>query len=171
MIRATFAFLLLIAGLSISLTAQGPIVIDENDRVVLHGNVHPSARPQFDIGRTDPSLRMGRMIVVLRTSTYQQRNCRRQQEVPVGIGSSDHQLQAVTGWLRSQGLLIDPAGRPNGSIRFSGTVSQVEQALRVEIHNYVFDGHSLGNTPSGSNGKFCSWKIPDRGFERNGLVS
>jgi hypothetical protein len=56
MIRATCVFVFLVT--SISLRAQGPIVIDENARVILHGNVHPWARLQYDVGRTDPNLRI-----------------------------------------------------------------------------------------------------------------
>jgi hypothetical protein len=33
-------------------------VIGENDRVVIHGTVPPKARPEFDVGPTDPSLPM-----------------------------------------------------------------------------------------------------------------
>ena len=58
MIRATCVFVFLVTSLSISLRAQDPIVIDENARVILHGNVHPWARLQYDVGRTDPNLRI-----------------------------------------------------------------------------------------------------------------
>ena len=49
-----------------SLFAVDNAVIEENDRVVLHGNVHPKARPEFDVGPTDPSLPMKRMILLLK---------------------------------------------------------------------------------------------------------
>src|SRR5438067_5127185 len=43
--------------------------VDDNDTVVVHGNVHPNARPEFDQGPTDPSLRYERMILVLNTKS------------------------------------------------------------------------------------------------------
>jgi trimeric autotransporter adhesin len=142
----------LVTSLSISLRAQGPIVIDENARVILHGNVHPWARLQHDVGRTDPNLRIQRMTLLLVPSRPQQRNWRRAQEAGTRTGGSDKQLQAVTRWLRSHGLAIQraDAGR-RFSVKFSGTVAQVEEAFRVEIHDYLVDGkayYANSNHPS-----------------------
>ena len=56
---------LLAASPSSALPAR---VIDNKETIVLRGNVHPFARPQFDQGETEPSLRMERMILALRLS-------------------------------------------------------------------------------------------------------
>ena len=40
-------------------------VIDDNDTIVLHGNVNPNARPEADRGPTDPQLRYEKMILTL----------------------------------------------------------------------------------------------------------
>ena len=40
-------------------------VINDNDMVVMRGNVHPHARPEFDVGRTRPDLPMERIILAL----------------------------------------------------------------------------------------------------------
>lgn len=51
--------------------ASGPIPgarqpsVDDNDTLVLRGNVHPLARPDLDIGAADPSLPMERMVLSL----------------------------------------------------------------------------------------------------------
>ncbi|HEY0432215.1 MAG TPA: S53 family peptidase, partial [Pyrinomonadaceae bacterium] len=45
-----------------------------------------------------------------------------------------------TSWLQSQGLRIDSVSRNRNEISFSGSVGQVEYALRTEIHQYVIDG-------------------------------
>ena len=63
------------AGLSIGIGspfAADSAVIDENDRVVLHRNVHPKARPEFDAGPTDPSLPMNRTILLLKIAPEKQ---------------------------------------------------------------------------------------------------
>ena len=151
MIRATCVFVFLVTSLSISLRAQGPIVIDENARVILHGNVHPWARLQYDVGRTDPNLRIQRMTLLLVPSRPQQRNWRRAQEAGTRTGGSDKQLQAVPRWLRSHGLAIQRADAGRFSVKFSGTVAQVEEAFRVEIHDYLVDGkayYANSNHPS-----------------------
>jgi hypothetical protein len=65
----------LLAGLSIAIRSPFAVedaVIDDNDRVVLTGNIHPKARPEFDAGPTDPSLPMKRMILVLKFTPEKQ---------------------------------------------------------------------------------------------------
>ena len=42
--------------------ARSPRVVDDNDTVVMHRNVHPLARPEFDVGATSRSLPMERMV-------------------------------------------------------------------------------------------------------------
>src|SRR5512133_2753744 len=59
----------LVAGLAIG--AGSPLaaparVVDDNDTVVVRGNVHPDARPENDAGATDLSLPMERMVLSLR---------------------------------------------------------------------------------------------------------
>jgi uncharacterized repeat protein (TIGR03803 family) len=140
MIRATFLFVFLVTSPSIFLNAQGSVAVDENDRVTLHGNVHPSARPQYDVGRTDPSLRMRRMTLLLVPSKPPKRNLRRQPAGGTGFGVSDQKLRAATSWFQSHGFAIERTRVGNSSVNFSGTVAQVEEAFRVEIHDYLIDG-------------------------------
>src|SRR6266568_2183313 len=56
--------LLLSAPLAFAASAHKRTV-DDNDTVAVKGNVHPLARPEFEIGPTDQSLRYERMILVL----------------------------------------------------------------------------------------------------------
>ncbi len=139
MLRATFVFVFLVTSLSIPSTAQGPIVIDENDRVILHDNVHPSVRPECDAGRTDPSLRI-QMTLVLTPSTSQPKNWRSQQTAGGRIDTSYDQLLAVTSWLRSHGFAVEQVDAGRSSVNFRGTVAQVEKAFRIEIDDYFVDG-------------------------------
>ena len=39
--------------------------VNDNDTVPVRGNVHPNARPEFDQGPTDQSLRYEKMVLVL----------------------------------------------------------------------------------------------------------
>ncbi len=62
-------------GLSIGIRssfAADNASIDENDRVVLHGNVNPKARPEFDVGTSDPLLPMKRMTLLLKIASEKQ---------------------------------------------------------------------------------------------------
>src|SRR5438067_12229999 len=40
--------------------------VDDNDTVVIHGNVHPSASPQNDRGPADANLKLERMVLLLK---------------------------------------------------------------------------------------------------------
>jgi hypothetical protein len=55
-----------------------------------------------------------------------------------GVSASD--LQAVSGWLRSQGFTVKPAAAGRMAIEFSGTAGQVETAFHTAIHSYVVNG-------------------------------
>lgn len=138
--------------------AAGPRVINEADRVVLHGNVPARARPRLEIGRADPNLPMQRMILhlALRPGAKAQldRLLAEQQdpaspryhqwltptEYGARFGVADADLQVVTGWLAGHGFTIDEVARGRGFINFSGIASQVEAAFATEIHDYRIAG-------------------------------
>ncbi len=52
------------------------------------------------------------------------------------FGLADADIAKVQGWLEQQGLSVDSVARGKDSIRFSGTVGQVEAAFATEIHSY-----------------------------------
>jgi hypothetical protein len=71
--------LVVLVGLSTLAAAQQkyirPLVyepVDDRHRIVLKGNVHPMARPQFEVAGAPPDLRMDRMLMVLKRSPEQQ---------------------------------------------------------------------------------------------------
>jgi hypothetical protein len=136
-----------------SLRAQESWVIGEADRVQLPGNAHLPVPPGPDMGRTNPSFRMQRMSIVLACSLRQpaeaippvppQRpvwpgslKASVQQDCAVRHPELRQQLLAVTSWLRSHGFALEPVRGRHSTIRFSGSVAQVEEAFRVEIHTY-----------------------------------
>jgi hypothetical protein len=46
--------------------------IDESRLIILKGNTHPLARPEFDDGEAPPNLAMNRMLLVLERSSEQE---------------------------------------------------------------------------------------------------
>ena len=46
--------------------------VDRSRRVVLRGNVHPSASPRFDAGPVDPLMKLDHVMVMLKRSPVQQ---------------------------------------------------------------------------------------------------
>ena len=144
-------------------------IIDDADRVVRHGNVHPEAQAQFDVGPTDLSFPMERMVLAVSPRpSARQALARFLRDVhdpssPVyhqwltpeqfgkRFGVSDSDLSAVIGWLQGHGFAVDEVARGRGWINFSGTAAQVEQAFRTNMHDYVVEGklhHANSNDPS-----------------------
>src|SRR5690348_9025302 len=134
--------------------------VNDTQRVVLKGNVHPLARRENDFGLAPDSLPMSRMLLVLKRSPQQEaalaRLLVRQQEKSSSdyhhwltpqqfgqeFGPSDSDLQAVTDWLASQGFEINRVSNGRAVIEFSGSAGLVRQVLRTEIHQYAVDGKS-----------------------------
>jgi hypothetical protein len=154
--------LLLVPGFA---TAQGNPVrpritdrIDESRLIVLQGNTHPLARPQFDQGAAPPNLPMNRMLLVLKRSPEQEaalQDLLEQQQTSLSanyhkwltpdqfgqqFGPADQDIQAVTSWLTSQGFQAIQVSRGRNVIEFTGTAAQVESALHTAIHKYVVNG-------------------------------
>ncbi|HEV8433655.1 MAG TPA: protease pro-enzyme activation domain-containing protein [Thermoanaerobaculia bacterium] len=132
--------------------------VDDNDTVAIPGNVHPNARPQFDVGPTDQNLRYERMILVLNprpnskdrpdlllaqlhdpsSPSYHQWLTPAQYGKRFGI--SDDDLAEVTAWLQRRGFSIEEVGAGRAWINFSGNVSQVERAFKTQIHDFKVNG-------------------------------
>ena len=139
-------------------SARGGRIIDDNDRVTLHGNVHPKARAEFDAGATDATLRMDRMVLTLRPSAPQQTALRQlvaDQQDPASpdyhrwltpevfglrFGPTPEDIATVTDWLTSRGFSIDEVAKGRTWVNFSGTVAAVDRAFRTRMHNYQVNG-------------------------------
>jgi pseudomonalisin len=151
-----------LAGLSICIRypfAANNAVIEENDRVVLHGNVSPKARPEFDVGPTDPSLPMKRTILLLKMVPEKQAELDRlvaEQQDPFSpnfhswltpeefgkrFGRSPEEIATVSGWLITHGFTIDETAKGGTWINFSGTAADVDRAFHANMHDYQVDGH------------------------------
>ena len=156
------------AALLIVCIAPGSTQINSRDRILravdsaelagVKGTAHPLARLQYDQGRTTPTRQLSGVSMTFRLSPAQQTDLNwllhEQQDrtspnyhkwltpdqYAARFGMSSNDLAKVTSWLTSQGLTVDGISRNRNEIRFSGTVGQVEYALRTEIHNYAIHG-------------------------------
>ncbi|HEV2400497.1 MAG TPA: Ig-like domain repeat protein [Candidatus Sulfotelmatobacter sp.] len=124
---------------------------------VLKGNVHPLARPQFDLGAADPSLPMSRMLLVLKRSGDQESALEKllddqqdksspsyhkwmtPEQFGAQFGPTDDDLQTIQSWLQSHGFQV---GSTKGRtvLEFSGTAGQVQEAFHTTIHRYLVNG-------------------------------
>jgi len=156
------SFLVSFYGLALAQTPSVPAritqAVDEKNLVVLHGNVHPLARPEFDQGPVSDAQPLKRMLLLLQRSPDQETTLRQllddqqsksspnyhawltPEEFGRRFGPADEDIQAVTKWLSSQGFTEIKVGAGRNVIEFSGSVASVRNAFRTEIHRYVVDG-------------------------------
>src|SRR5579872_216155 len=132
--------------------------LDQNQRAILRGNVHPMAQQRYDQGRAEPGLQLGYMTLVLKKSAEQDAALAallKQQQDPASpmfhrwltpeqyadrFGLSQGDIARVVDWLQSAGFRVIRVARGRDSIAFSGTAQQVEDVLKAEIHYYFVDG-------------------------------
>jgi subtilase family serine protease len=134
----------------------GPV--DVNNRVILRGNVHPLARPEFDRGMAPDELPMRRILLVLQRSAEQEAALRQlledqqvkssprfhqwltPQQIGQRFGPADADLEAIIDWLTGQGFAVNHVSDGRTVVEFSGTAGLVRQALGAEIHCYRVNG-------------------------------
>ena len=134
----------------------GPI--DDNQLITLQGQTHPLARVEYDRGRVDPDVIMGDLVLVLKRSPKRQaafdkfvasqydanspnyHHWLTPEEVGDRFGTAPSDIAALSGWLRGHGFSIAHVTRNRMTIRFTGTVRQVESAFHTEIHNLDVHG-------------------------------
>ena len=132
--------------------------VDESQRTVLKGNVHPLALPQYDQGPAPASLPMQRMLLVLKHSAAQETALQQllsgqqdknspnyhkwltPEQYGAQFGPADEDVQAVSSWLESHGFQIAKVAKGKNVIEFSGTAGQVQEAFRTAIHKFVVNG-------------------------------
>ncbi len=132
--------------------------VEESQRTILRGNVHPLARPALDRGEAPASLPMRRMILVLKRSPEQESSLRAlldaqqtkgspsyhqwltPEQFGKQFGASDNDLETVKAWLESHGFQTSAVSKGRSTIEFSGTAGQVQEALHTAVHSYVVNG-------------------------------
>ncbi len=130
-----------------------PILNDQ--RIVLAGQRHPLAQPQFLVDKAPPDFRMQRMMLVLAADPVQDAALEEfigaQQDpgspyyhhwlTPAQFGErfgvSQNDLDQVMRWLQGYGLEVEGAPVAHRSLVFSGTVAQVEATFHTSIQKYL----------------------------------
>lgn len=169
-VKASFLLLPLLASALCFAAAPdritAPIVAAQTVR--LAAGVPMKARPEFDQGPVDPSLKLGYITLLTAPSASQQKTLNRllaQQQDPHSpyyhrwltpeqyaerFGLSPNDIKKITTWLQSQGFTVLSTARGRNWITFSGTAVQVESAFQTEIHRFSVDGemHFANTTPA-----------------------
>jgi subtilase family serine protease len=127
-------------------------------RVVLKGQRAPWALPQNSQGVVPGETMLQHLTVVLKRSPQQQQAFEQFLQqlqdpssrnyhhflTPVQIGkrfgASQHDIAAVSGWLRAQGLRVDAVANSRMMIDFSGNASEVGAAFATEMRYYEVNG-------------------------------
>ncbi len=161
----------------------GPI--DAAQTAAVRRTAHPMARPQFDQGRKDTTQRLSGVSLTFRLSAAQQTDLKqllRDQQDPSSpqyhkwitpdqyaarFGMTQNDLDKVTAWAQSQGLTVDSISRNRNEISVSGTVGQIEYALKTELHNYSINGehHFANATDVALPAAFASQVLSVRGLD------
>jgi subtilase family serine protease len=132
--------------------------VDDTNRTVLRGNVHPQARAEFDHGRVDDAQPVTRILLVLQRSAEQEAALQQLMEgqqsknspnyhawlTPEQFGQqygpADADVQAVTDWLTSHGFQNIKVAKGKTVVEFSGNAGQVRNAFATEIHKFNVNG-------------------------------
>ncbi|MGA2350931.1 MAG: choice-of-anchor D domain-containing protein [Terracidiphilus sp.] len=132
--------------------------VDDSSLATIQGSTHPAIRHATDNGRLSSSAAMGDLILVLTRSAAQQaalESFNKEQYDPSSpeyhhwltpeefgatFGVSQSDLNTVSNWLQDHGFTIDEIPPSHTSIRFSGSVAQVETAFHTEMHAIQSNG-------------------------------
>jgi subtilase family serine protease len=132
--------------------------VDDTNRTVLRGNVHPKARAEFDRGAVADAQAVTRILLVLQRSGEQEAALRQLMEEQQSknspnyhawltpeqfgkqFGPADADVQAVTDWLTSHGFQNIKVAKGKTVVEFSGNVGQVRNAFGTEIRRYNVKG-------------------------------
>lgn len=135
--------------------------VDESSLMVLKGNVSGLARAEHDRGPAAPSVQLSHVRVVLSRSPEQEaalgafmaeqleksspnyHKWLTPEELGRQYGPADSDIAAIVAWLESHGLHVDSVAPSRIDIAFSGSVSQVEEALHTSIHQYEASGQQF----------------------------
>ncbi len=148
------------SGASAAPAAQpdGSTVVVRPAMVTLSGSLSPKVRAELDIGRVDRDARLSGMSLLFRMSTQQKAIQTRAlatvqdpgspsyhqwltpEQYAAEFGAKPDDVARATAWLSSQGLSVDGPSRTATRLAFSGTIEQIEQAFRTEMHRYRLDG-------------------------------
>jgi len=134
--------------------------IDPARTVVLRGNVPAAARPENDIGSTDPGRILRHISIRFKPGPRQQADLDKllaDQQNPSSplfhawltpeqfgdrFGLSPGDLAAVVAWLRNAGFTISGTAAARNWVAVDGSVETVQRAFHTEIHDYIVVGET-----------------------------
>jgi len=134
--------------------------IDDSAVIPVPHTTHPLATPTNDRGRTDASLPMNRIVLLLKPSDQQQATLKKlldsqqdpespnyhqwlePEQYAAQFGPHQTDLEEITSWLGQHGFTVNSIAHGQQWIEFSGNVGQVETTFHTEIHNFVVNGES-----------------------------
>ncbi len=136
----------------------GPI--QNQQRVTLRGNVRPMSARAHDMGAVTPDLPSGRVQLLLRRPQEQEvalaqfledvqrpgsaayHKWMTPGEIGNQFGPSTSDVQAVVGWLQSQGFIVARVNQARTAIEFSGTAGQIQHTFSTQMHSFSVDGET-----------------------------
>ena len=148
------------AGSLLSVRAHDRVLsaVDDAERVILRGDVHPLAKEKYEVGSVSRDYWMDHMVLQLKSDPAQQQaldDLLAAQYNPMShyyqqwitpdtygerFGVSSHDLVQITNWLQSHDLQVDDIMPSRLAIVFSGDVQQVESTFHSPIHAYRVSG-------------------------------
>jgi uncharacterized protein (TIGR03437 family) len=158
LIRAVFVLCL---GAFAALHAQPNRIqgrIDNSQRMILAGPVHPRAVAENDLGRLDAATQLSNVTLAFGPTSDQQADLETllvEQRTPgspnyhrwltpeqfadrFGVSQSD--LAAIAGWLQDQRLTVTTTSRSRTWVTVSGSAERIENAFQTELHRYRVNG-------------------------------
>jgi len=127
-------------------------------KVQIGGNLQRLVRPENDLGRADSSRMIERLSLDFRLSPAQQRdldqflaelgdrtspNFHKYLTIPQyarHFGMSQNDINKVVAWLESEGFTNIKVVPTRRSVKFDGTVAQIESTFALEMHYYLANG-------------------------------
>ena len=137
--------------------------------VTLTRGAHPLARPEYDVGRLDPTRVLHNLSLVFKLSPGQRadrdallaeierpgspvyRQWLTPEEYAVRFGAQSDDIARASSWLASQGMTVHEPSRLGARVTFTGTVAQIEAAFQTEMHLYSVHGethYAMARPPS-----------------------
>ena len=134
--------------------------VNNSTRRTLHGHVPGALRTAQDKGRLAAKTPAEHLIMVLQSSDAQKAELRRvldeqqdshsanyhqwvtPEEFGQHFGVADSDIAQVSAWLQSQGFTVDDVAKSKRVLHFSGTVGQIENAFKTQMHSYQWHGET-----------------------------
>lgn len=145
-------------GTSARSTVTAPV--SDSKMITLAGNVRPEANALNDRGAVNGAMQLDHMLLQLKRPAEREAALTAKiesmhtpgspdfhqwltaEELGANYGPSTKDIAEVTGWLKSHGFEVNEVSKSGMVIDFSGSVSQLKNAFRTEMHTLKVRGES-----------------------------